>query len=65
MVTTMLQTQVAGQGDENGFISWYDFTKEIYKDAGLSTKVTPVTTAEYGLSKANSSIQFTSGQEEA
>ena len=45
-------SEVADQGDENGFISWYDFTKEIYKDAGLSTKVTPVTTAEYGLSKA-------------
>lgn len=45
-------SEVADQGDENGFISWYDFTKKIYKDAGLSTKVTPVTTAEYGLSKA-------------
>ena len=38
--------------NEGGFISWYDFTKEIYKVAGLKTKVTPVTTAEYGLSKA-------------
>ncbi len=38
--------------NEGGFISWYDFTKEIYKQAGLKTKVTPVTTAEYGLSKA-------------
>lgn len=34
------------------FISWYDFTKEIYHLAGLNTKVIPVTTAEYGLSKA-------------
>ncbi|MCR4691265.1 MAG: dTDP-4-dehydrorhamnose reductase [Lachnospiraceae bacterium] len=38
--------------NEGGFISWYDFTKEIYKQAGYTTKVTPVTTAEYGISKA-------------
>ncbi len=38
--------------NEGGYISWYDFTKEIYKQAGLDTKVLPVTTAEYGLSKA-------------
>ena len=38
--------------NEGGYISWYDFTCEIYKQAGLSTKVTPVTTAEYGVSKA-------------
>ncbi|MDD6352300.1 MAG: dTDP-4-dehydrorhamnose reductase [Lachnospiraceae bacterium] len=38
--------------NEGGYISWYDFTKEIYRQAGLTTKVTPVTTKEYGLSKA-------------
>ena len=38
--------------NEGGYISWYDFTKEIYRLAGLDTKVIPVTTAEYGLSKA-------------
>lgn len=38
--------------NEGGYISWYDFTCEIYKQAGYSTKVTPVTTEEYGLSKA-------------
>ena len=38
--------------NEGGYISWYDFTCEIYRQAGLSTKVVPVTTAEYGLSKA-------------
>jgi dTDP-4-dehydrorhamnose reductase len=38
--------------NEGGYISWYDFTKEIYKDAGYTTKITPVTTAEYGESKA-------------
>ena len=38
--------------NEGGYISWYDFTCEIYRQAGLKTKVVPVTTAEYGLSKA-------------
>lgn len=38
--------------NEGGYISWYDFTKEIYRQAGLDIKVRPVTTAEYGLSKA-------------
>ena len=38
--------------NEGGYISWYDFTCEIYRQAGLKTKVTPVTTEEYGLSKA-------------
>ena len=38
--------------NEGGFISWYDFTKEIYRQAGLATNVLPVTTAEYGLTKA-------------
>ena len=38
--------------NEGGFISWYDFTCEIFKQAGYNTKVVPVTTAEYGLSKA-------------
>lgn len=39
-------------GTKTGYISWYDFTKEIYRQAGYKTKVTPVTTEEYGLSKA-------------
>ena len=38
--------------NEGGYISWYDFTREIYRQAGLDTKVIPVTTEEYGLSKA-------------
>ena len=38
--------------NEGGYISWYDFTKEIYRQAGLNAKVIPVTTAEYGISKA-------------
>ncbi len=38
--------------NEGGYISWYDFCVEIYKQANMNTKVIPVTTAEYGLSKA-------------
>ena len=38
--------------NEGGYISWYDFCCEFYKQYGLKTKVTPVTTEEYGLSKA-------------
>ncbi|MBQ3545409.1 MAG: dTDP-4-dehydrorhamnose reductase [Lachnospiraceae bacterium] len=38
--------------NEGGYISWYDFTVEIFKQAGYETKVVPVTTEEYGLSKA-------------
>lgn len=42
--------------DENagckvGYISWYDFCCEFYRQYGLKTKVIPVTTEEYGLSK--------------
>ena len=38
--------------NEGGYISWYDFCREFYRQYGLKTKVIPVTTAEYGLSKA-------------
>ncbi len=38
--------------NEGGYISWYDFCCEFYKQYGLDTKVIPVTTAEYGLSRA-------------
>lgn len=38
--------------NEGGYISWYDFCREIYAAYGLDTRVVPVTTAEYGLSKA-------------
>ena len=38
--------------NEGGYISWYDFCREIYRQGGLSTDVIPVTTAEYGLSAA-------------
>lgn len=38
--------------NEGGFISWYDFTCEIFRQAGYTTNIIPVTTVEYGLSKA-------------
>lgn len=38
--------------NEGGFISWYDFACEIFRQAGYNTKVIPVTTEEYGISKA-------------
>lgn len=38
--------------NEGGYISWYDFTCEIFKQAGYATNVIPVSTEEYGLSKA-------------
>ena len=38
--------------NEGGYISWYDFCCEFYRQYGLETKVIPVTTEEYGLSVA-------------
>lgn len=38
--------------NEGGYISWYDFAREIFRQAGYDTDVIPVTTAEYGASKA-------------
>ena len=38
--------------NEGGYISWYDFCVEFYRQYGLTTTVIPVSTAEYGLSVA-------------
>ena len=38
--------------NEGGYISWNDLCCEAYRQYGLHTRVIPVTTAEYGLSKA-------------
>ena len=38
--------------NEGGYISWYDFACEIFHQAGVEMQVAPVTTAEYGVSKA-------------
>ena len=40
---------VASSGN---YISWYDFCKEIYYQAGKTTKVIPVSSGDYGVSKA-------------
>ena len=64
LLVDMIETEKYGYyhvTNEGGYISWYDFTKEIFRQATLlgrteysEDKVTvlPVTTAEYGLSKA-------------
>ena len=55
LLVDMVQTEKYGYyhaTNEGGFISWYDFCCEIYKQYGLDTKVIPVSTAEYGMSKA-------------
>ena len=38
--------------NEGGYISWYDFACEIFRQAGKNINVIPVSTSEYGLSKA-------------
>lgn len=55
LLVDMIETDKYGYyhaTNEGGYISWYDFACEIFRQAGYSTKVVPVTTAEYGLSKA-------------
>ena len=55
LLVDMIETDKYGYyhaTNEGGYISWYDFTVEIFKQAGYSTNVVPVTTEEYGLSKA-------------
>lgn len=55
LLVDMIETEKYGYyhaTNEGGYISWYDFAVEIFKQAGYSTKVKPVTTAEYGASKA-------------
>ena len=55
LLVDMIETEKYGcyhATNEGGYISWYDFCREIYRQAGLKTEVIPVTTAEYGLSKA-------------
>ncbi len=64
LLVDMIQTDKYGYyhaTNEGGYISWYDFTKEIFKQAVElghpeyaedKVTVTPVTTEEYGISKA-------------
>ena len=55
LLVDMIETDKYGYyhaTNEGGYISWYDFAVEIFKQAGYDTNVVPVTTAEYGASKA-------------
>lgn len=55
LLADMVETEKYGYyhaTNEGGYISWYDFCCEVYRQYGLQTRVIPVTTAEYGLSKA-------------
>ena len=55
LLVDMVETEKYGYyhaTNEGGYISCYDFTCEIFKQAGYTTNVVPVTTEEYGLSKA-------------
>ena len=55
LLVDMIETDKYGYyhaTNEGGYISWYDFACEIFRQAGYATKVVPVTTEEYGLSKA-------------
>lgn len=55
LLVDMIETDKYGYyhaTNEGGYISWYDFACEIFKQAGYDTEVVPVTTDEYGLSKA-------------
>ena len=55
LLVDMIETDKYGYyhaTNEGGYISWYDFACEIFKQAGYTNNVIPVTTKEYGLSKA-------------
>lgn len=55
LLVDMIQTEKYGYyhaTNEGGYISWYEFACAIFEEAGMNTRVIPVTTEEYGLSKA-------------
>lgn len=55
LLVDMIETDSYGvyhATNEGGYLSWADFAQEIFRQAGCSTQVIPVTTVEYGLSKA-------------
>ena len=55
LLVDMIETERYGYyhaTNEGGYISWHDFACEIFRQAGYSTNVVPVTTQEYGLSRA-------------
>lgn len=55
LLVDMIKTEKYGYyhaTNEGGYISWADFAAEIFRRAGMTARVIPVTTAEYGVSKA-------------
>ena len=55
LLVDMIETEKYGcyhATNEGGYISWADFAREIFNQAAMSVQVIPVTTKEYGLSKA-------------
>ena len=55
LLVDMVQTEKYGYyhaTNEGGYISWHEFACEIFRQAGKNMTVNPVTTAEYGMSKA-------------
>ena len=55
LLVDMLETDKYGYyhaTNEGGYISWYDFACEIFRQAGRDVTVIPVTTEEYGKSVA-------------
>lgn len=55
LLADMIETEKYGfyhASNDGGYISWYDFACEIFRQAGYKINVIPVTTEEYGLSKA-------------
>ncbi|MBQ7331482.1 MAG: dTDP-4-dehydrorhamnose reductase [Oscillospiraceae bacterium] len=55
LLVDMIETEKYGYyhaTNEGGYISWHEFACEIFRQAGVKMTVNPVTTAEYGLSKA-------------
>lgn len=55
LLVDMIETEKYGYyhaTNEGGYISWYEFACEIFRQAGAATKVVPVSTQEYGISKA-------------
>lgn len=55
LLVDMIETEKYGYyhaTNEGGYISWYDFACAIFKASGMNVNVLPVTTAEYGESKA-------------
>ena len=59
LLVDMIETEKYGcyhatnsETEPGAYISWYDFCAEFYRQYGLRTQVIPVTTEQYGLSRA-------------